>query len=109
MIERKHIEAIEKARVILHDEADKQGSVERAADRLAAAISAALAAADEPEAGCEWARVGGGPWCAGCLGEQPHVMWSTWSREQMTRCPHCGRKIVDANAASEGGEMEAGE
>ena len=45
--ERKHIEAIEKARVILHDEADKQGSVERAADRLAAAISAALAAADE--------------------------------------------------------------
>ena len=106
MIERKHIEAIEAAASALSTQDDR---VIFGHDDLLALISTALAAADEPEAGCEWARVGGGPWCAGCLGEQPHVMWSTWSREQMTRCPHCGRKIVDANAASEGGEMEAGD
>ncbi len=102
MIERRHIEAIKRAhgRVHFYQSMNVPGAIED----LTVAINAALAAADEPEAGCEWARVGGGPWCAGCLGEQPHVMWSTWSREQMTRCPHCGRKIVDANDAREGGE-----
>ena len=103
MIERKHVEAIREAFFGLRvDEASKL--VESGTGPLAVAIHAALAAADEPEAGCEWARVGGGPWCAGCLGEQPHVMWSTWSREQMTRCPHCGRKIVEAEDGKKEGK-----
>lgn len=102
MIERKHVEAIRDS-IRLHF--GENGRSLQAGEETTRAIVAALAAADESP--CVWTEDGGCILKTAC-----GRYWQTLEdgdRIDFPHCPYCGRKITEANAASDGGEKEEGD